>query len=478
MGENLFDRNLSTLQFQLRLLFMASSTRDIPIIERFNYLNIAFRNLMEFNSIRLPEIRELDVYTILKDKEFDILNTCNNINKSPMFDTIYKDKRFEDRLSNIAFTKLDLDKMERFVGTSYREVEPHLNDNSLYLFIENCEMDRSVPDLLTLSDEFHVIKIPKAFVFNNLNINILKTAIRMYTSNHNLENARNMGLFRLVRDQSLEFIYKQKNQKEYMESLSTLLEGQKTNIMSQAFVYDISGDDLDVCYDYRTPMLSTEIRCLGVSDRFLLGPDFAYDIITEVFDKNGSMNNHMYFTNFKSYQYPLECEIFDEIQGPDTINRTSDVMVRTPYDSYNNILRFIDKVSRDSDTQSVFITLYRVSETSQIIESLCDAASAGKSVYVYIELMARGDEEQNIDVYKKLSRAGVHICNHHKDYLKVHMKAFLAITKAGKTYSLISTGNFNESTAKIYTDTHYVTKKYQCWDGIVKDIQVSLFNPT
>lgn len=136
--------------------------------------------------------------------------------------------------------------------------------------------------------------------------------------------------------------------------------------------------------------------------------------------------------------------------------KESSLMYRCPYSSYNHILAFIEEMCEREDLFTIFITLYRVNENSTIVFNLCKAASRGVKVFVYIEIKARGDEENNIKLVNTLVSYGVHAKIQYMDY-KVHAKAFLAVTKDEKAFGHIATGNYNEETANQYVDTHLLT---------------------
>ena len=136
-----------------------------------------------------------------------------------------------------------------------------------------------------------------------------------------------------------------------------------------------------------------------------------------------------------------------------------DVLLHFPYDSYNPILAFFNQAAIDPLVDEIYITLYRVASDSLIVNALISAAKNGKKVTVFIEIKARFDEANNIQWSKKMSEAGIRIIYSIPE-IKVHSKIALVIKQDGairKSYSILSTGNFNESTAKFYTDHTLLT---------------------
>ncbi len=131
-----------------------------------------------------------------------------------------------------------------------------------------------------------------------------------------------------------------------------------------------------------------------------------------------------------------------------------DFIINTPYQSYNAILRFFNEAAINPDVKEIYVTLYRVASDSRIVNALISAAKNGKSVQVMVELKARFDEANNLKWAKRMKDAGVKII-YSITALKVHAKVALVKTMKGNRMiytGLLATGNFNESTAKFYTD--------------------------
>lgn len=142
-----------------------------------------------------------------------------------------------------------------------------------------------------------------------------------------------------------------------------------------------------------------------------------------------------------------DCSIFQSIAENDKI-------LHLPYHTYNYILRFFNEAAIDPYVKEIYVTLYRVAADSHIVNALISAAKNGKQVTVFVELKARFDEANNLRWSKKMKAAGIKIINSIPG-LKVHSKIALvnrAEQKQWKSYSLLATGNFNESTGKFYTD--------------------------
>ena len=170
-------------------------------------------------------------------------------------------------------------------------------------------------------------------------------------------------------------------------------------------------------------------------------------------------------------KYPSEIERSNNIFN---IIAERDLVLHHPYDSYKPVIDFITQASTDDNVIAIRQSLYRVSsEDSPIINALCTAAKKGKYVAVLLELKARFDEIQNMELVKKLSDAGCHI-TFGVENLKIHAK-FLSVVrrekKVIKTYTHLGTGNYNDVTAKFYTDISYITSDKDIGEDII-----TLFN--
>ena len=148
--------------------------------------------------------------------------------------------------------------------------------------------------------------------------------------------------------------------------------------------------------------------------------------------------------------------------------RKQDILLHHPYQSFNPVIEFITQAARDPQVLAIKQTFYRTSADSHLMKALIEAAKSGKEVTVVVELLARFDEEANINWAAKLEDAGAHVVYGvvgHKTHAKM---AMIVRSEQGKLrrYVHLSTGNYHQRTAKLYTDFGLLT----CHEGICKDV--------
>ena len=162
-----------------------------------------------------------------------------------------------------------------------------------------------------------------------------------------------------------------------------------------------------------------------------------------------------------SNEAPEKADIFALI-------RKSDILLHHPYDSFGPVLSFLRQAAEDPDVLAIKMTLYRAGANAEVVRHLIRAAENRKQVAVAIEIKARFDEENNMAWAKALERAGAHVFFGHAE-LKTHAKAALVVRRESeglRRYVHLATGNYNEGTARLYTDVGVLTANPDFGDDV------------
>lgn len=192
----------------------------------------------------------------------------------------------------------------------------------------------------------------------------------------------------------------------------------------------------------------------------------------DIYEIDGPLDLTTFFNFYNKMEDSFQHLVYDDLipQSPQGIDSDKDLfelisqhdlLLHHPYESFEPVIEFIMKAAEDPDVLAIKQTLYRVSEHSPIIEALKKATENGKQVTVLVELKARFDEQNNVQWSKELEKAGCHVI-YGMNHLKIHSKITLVIRRKNnhiERFVHLGTGNYNDQTAKLYTDLSLFTSK-------------------
>ena len=470
LDERLFmPRELSWLSFNARVLQEAAD-ENVPIIQRLRYLGIFSSNLDEFFRVRVAEIRRLIVVSSggKRQRAKDLLETIQQqvSHLQREFDTIQTrvmaalEKRHIYIVDESALNKNQLSFVEEYFAAQVLPALepilltdelaiPALADESLYLAVDlkTAEGDQyavmEVPsDVLGRFVAIPKGKDPQGKVYILLDDVIRACLPRAFRGVFDIQSA-DAYCFKFSRDAELE-IEASINESLIEKMASSLRQRRKADAVR--FVYDATMPE---------PLLEHLRKRLGFGRYDSLIPGGRYHNSK---DYIGFPNAGPKYLEFKP-QTPIRIPELDAVDNIFTALREKDYLLYYPYHPFDYVVDVLKTAAIDPSVTAIKICLYRVASNSQIVDALINAQYNGKRVRVVVELAARFDEQANIAWSERLTEAGIEVIFGIPG-LKVHSKLFLIDRmEQGKLvrYSHIGTGNFNEKTARLYTDFTLLT---------------------
>ncbi len=482
------NREISWLSFNERVLQEAEDKRN-PLLERLKFLGIFSNNRDEFYRVRVATVKRLiklghravEIYG--EDPEVLLKQLQNKVlAQQQKFDALYLQILDELKENNIFIVneKEVLQQHKPYISTFFhnevmpslfpilidpRRPFPFLKDKYGYLYIKL----RSIhPPHQT---KYALIEIPtkvlSRFVIlpaigDKKYIMLLDDVIRLNINEiFSVFGLECVGAYniKLTRDAELEI------DNDLSESI---LEKVSKGLKDRQ-----KGKPVRFVYDKEMPqdMLQFVMKKLGMTNtKDSVIPGGRYHNFKDFINFPDLGIKHLTFQN----PPPLNIPELDELSTPiiDYVLK-KDILFHFPYHSYNYLIKILQEASIDPRVHSIKITLYRLAESSRIANALINAVKNGKKVTAVVELQARFDEEHNIYWAEKLKEEGAEVI-YGIHGLKIHSKLFLIEGKnKNQPFKIahIGTGNFNEKTAKIYTDISLFTAH----KGICKDVE-SVFN--
>lgn len=471
MKSNCYDnRELSWLKFNKRVLQLAGN-KNIPLCERMSFAGIFESNLDEFYRVRVGSLYD---QTFLKKMKKDnktgmtakeqlsyIFAETKTLQK--VKDKIYKNFMNEVKNEGVQIiTFQDISKEDcRYLEKYYkRSIKPLLSPQvigkkSPFPFLSNQQI-YAVAVLQTKNTEKlcivpcsngvfeRLISIPsdkqKYMLVEELILHFMSDIFEKYT-------IKSKSLIRIIRNADIDIdedFYD--NGRSYRESMETLLKVRKKLC--------------PVKMDYYRPMdekvIKSLCRELDLKKEQVFYSESPLELSFVYKLKDGLRSKKELFYPRMIPKVPMDIN-----ENTSMIQRIEqgDMLLQYPYDSIYPFMKLLKEAVYDSRVVSIKITLYRVAKNSRIVETLIEAAENGKEVVVMIELRARFDEKNNLEWSRRMEEAGCRIV-YGIDFVKVHSKiCLITYSEDGvvKHISQIGTGNYNENTAKIYTDLSLIT---------------------
>jgi|WetSurSiteA1Bulk_404760.scaffolds.fasta_scaffold01565_1 polyphosphate kinase len=468
----LIHREISWLSFNERVLQEAQDN-DVPLLERIRFLGIFSNNLDEFFKVRVATIKRMIDYQqghkkiegekpkklmsmiqkkvlqlqnkfeytfqhILNELEREGILIINELELNPLQADFVKDY-FDENVFPV-LSPIMLSNVEKF---------PYLKDKSIYLIVKLSSTD---PDVHT---DYALIEIPT---------NVLPRFIVLPSEN----DKKFLILLEDVIRYSLDDVF-------------TLF---KFDIFESWIIKLTRDAELDMDNDISKSFLEViskglNSRKTGQPVRFVFDNAISRELLEMIVDKlnldednnlipGGRYHNFKDFMNFPiigrqeliySKDQPLPHPLVKKHKSILQVMARKDFMLHVPYQDFNVFVRLLQEASIDPRVTEISITIYRVSKNSKVVNALINAARNGKKVNVVIELQARFDEEANIYWSRKLEEVGAKVTFGFPG-LKIHAKLLNIVRKEGRkmvNYACISTGNFHEGNAMVYSDLFLFT---------------------
>ena len=468
------NRELSWLKFNERVLEEAENN-EVPLCERMNFVSIYQSNLDEFFRVRVgslqdqmlvnKKIRDNKTKMTSEEQIKAILKVVKKLNKRK--DAAYKslmDKVAEYGITLIDFTTAKPEEKKYLEQYFNHEIVPLSSPTIVgkrqpFPFLRNQEI-YAVVVLQTRSGKERIGIIPCT---NNMverlielpggkGRYILSENIVLHYIGKVFKGYKVIGksLIRVVRNADIDADALYDEDLDYREFMADLMKERKK----------LSPVRLDMSREIDGSVVESLCRYLDVSPERVFRSEAPLDLsFVFTIQDHLRMNPELFYER----RVPQKSASFRDGESILKQIEEEDKLLSYPYESIRPFLRMLNDAAEDDNVISIKMTLYRLAKQSKIVEALCEAAENGKEVVVLVELRARFDEENNIRWSRMLEKAGCQII-YGLEGFKVHSKLCL-ITKKGKDgieyITQIGTGNYNEKTARLYTDLSLMTADEQ-----------------
>lgn len=478
------NREISWLQFNARVL-QESNDKRVPLIDRLRFLGIFSNNLDEFFKVRYATVKRI-------------------VDAGKTGKSVLGGERANDLLEEI--TKVVIDQQARSLEI-FKGIEKELRAENIFIINEK-EVSESQAEFIRdyyfkkVNQELMTIILNDLTEFPLLKDTAAYLAVKIVMKNGSGQGRHNRyALIEIPKGIDRFVVLPKEGEKNYIIILDDLIRFCLDNVFTMfefesisAHMIKITRDaELDIDNDLSKSFIekiSSSVEHRKISDpvRFVYDKKIDKDTLQFLKEKmdimgtdsvipGGRYHNRRDYMGFPSLgRYDLMYEKIEPLPVKGLSMKGSllemiahkDYMIYAPYHTFSYVTKFLREAALDPKVRNIKITIYRLASDSQIASALINAAKNGKHVTVQIELQARFDEQNNIEYANYLQAEGVNLI-FGVPGLKVHSKICMIEREEAhgiKRYGFISTGNFNESTAKIYTDYTLFTAH----EGILKDM--------
>ena len=463
------NRELSWLKFNERVLEEAEN-KKVPLCERLTFASIYQSNLDEFFRVRVGslvdqmllggKIRDNKTKMTAKEQIEEVLHQVMKLNrrKDAVYDAIMG--QLEDygvRLVDFRkISKKESEYLEKYFLSEIapvisptivgkRQPFPFLKNNEIYaVVVLQTKSGKEKLGIIPCSNTGfkRLVELPTAGTYilaEKLILHYIPEVFKRY-------NIKAKSLIRVTRNADIDADALYDEDLDYRDFMAELIKRRKKLApVRLELTREMDGEIVDVLCDY-----------LELDSDYVFQVQAPLDLsfVFEIQDTLRKTPELFYEKRVpqKSSQFRDGEPVFPQI-------REKDKLLSYPYESMKPFLNFLREAANDKEVISIKMTLYRVAKHSKIVEYLIDAAENGKEVLVLVELKARFDEENNIEWSRRLEDAGCRVI-YGLDGYKVHSKLCLVTRKSEgqiEYYTQIGTGNYNEKTARLYTDLSLMT---------------------
>ena len=463
------NRELSWLKFNERVLEEAEN-KKVPLCERLTFASIYQSNLDEFFRVRVGSLidqmllggkmRDNKTKMTAKEQIQAVLHQVTKLNrrKDAVYETIMGQLE-EQGVRMVDFWKVskkESEYLERYFLSEIapvisptivgkRQPFPFLKNNEIYaVVVLQTKSGKEKLGIIPCSNTGfkRLVELPTAGTYMLVEELILHYIPKVFER----YNIKAKSLIRVTRNADIDADALYDEDLDYRDFMTELIKRRKKLApVRLELTREMDGEIVDILCDYLE---------LDSDHVFQVQSPLDLSFVFEIQDTLRKVPELFYEKRIpqRSAQFKEDESIFPQL-------KEKDKLLSYPYESMKPFLNFLREAANDKDVISIKMTLYRVAKHSKIVEYLIDAAENGKEVLVLVELKARFDEENNIEWSRRLEDAGCRVI-YGLDGYKVHSKLCLVTRKSEgqvEYYTQIGTGNYNEKTARLYTDLSLMT---------------------